>query len=202
MAETGQPYAYTGDNPVNDRDPMGLKGEWYDDPQLPENLRGVEGKSLRNLINNEYRGKPLRGIREGDGGTADMLRSEINNPNWDGNLESLGHYAKALQDQTRLGKIISNPEAYGSPDSDLPAAKLLKANLNAAAMTAKELSESSSAFEVHQQQVVLSNELGTAGVETELASEGSTAFKFTGSGVPEDGPGSVGEGGGETVPGD
>jgi hypothetical protein len=30
VAETGQPYAYTGDDPVNDRDPKGLEGDGFD----------------------------------------------------------------------------------------------------------------------------------------------------------------------------
>jgi len=42
VAETGQPYAFTGDDPLNATDPLGLKG-WYciDNGKKSKNGKGV-----------------------------------------------------------------------------------------------------------------------------------------------------------------
>jgi hypothetical protein len=172
VAETAQSYAFDGSDPLNAIDPLGLIYAWHKDPYLPEWLRRARGR-LRNIINEEYRGRPLNGVRQGDGGTADMLRSEFNDPNWDGNLDSLGHYTKALNDINRLNKIIKTPEAYGADEDSVSIASELRSNLISATTEARALAGSVALRVEHFQQDITDEALGPSAEESQLVAEGS-----------------------------
>ena len=71
LAITGQPYAFTGDDPLNATDPLGL-GPGLD-PQLwwHRNLPRVRNRSLRSFLNELYRPEDRM-----SGGTAASIREE------------------------------------------------------------------------------------------------------------------------------
>jgi hypothetical protein len=116
VATTGQAYAYTGDDPVNGKDPSGDmpvaspgSDMWWDDPNLPAVLQQTTNRALQNAINDEYKGSPeIKGQVLGDGSSTDMMLDAATSPvnPWNGKLTDLRKYPKLLQQINRVNTIL------------------------------------------------------------------------------------------------
>jgi hypothetical protein len=122
--ETDEAYGYTGGDPVDASDPSGMMfeapslGPWYDDSLLPDYLKAATGVTLRNIINGQYRGLPVDGVRIGDGGAADLLLDEVTSPTWNYELKGT-HFQKIDDDIRGLNKIIETDQGSCSvPDPE------------------------------------------------------------------------------------
>jgi hypothetical protein len=141
VVETGPLYVLTGADSLNAANPLGAT-TWYVDPNLPRYLMSVQSQKLRDIINGQYRAAPRNGVPIGDGGAADMLRAEaadaVKGENWNGQLNSLGHYQKIANDLRGVQSVIDNPL---SSQPDLQAGRRFAGNLENALQEAQAASE-------------------------------------------------------------
>ena len=117
LAETGQPYAFTGDDPLNATDPMGLS------PGIRNKLLSeTESPELKSILNELYR----PGAKIGNGGTAAALEEEVKlgelTQNASGAL-TFTHYEKAYGYMKNLAKLVRS-KALGASDQEIAVGQL------------------------------------------------------------------------------
>ena len=115
LAETGQPYAFTGDDPLNATDPLGLSSAAA--AYRERLLEKTSNDDLRSILEYLYR----KGASIGNGGPADALKSEVEHSEYvvrAGGEISFTHFEKATGGLKNLSKLIKS-KVLGPGDQEI-----------------------------------------------------------------------------------